>query len=141
MSEESTTTDLVELTRGVLEAINRRVMDAVMSRCLPDCVYDPSPTGQLGRFEGPAAIRGFLEDWWGAFEELRFDVVEVRDLGGGVVLAVVWQDARPAGSTRYVRAREAYVTEWVGEMVARNSVYLDIDAARAAAERLAEERR
>jgi ketosteroid isomerase-like protein len=140
MSEESRTPDLAELTRRVFEAVNRRDTDAVMSRCLPDCVYDPSPTGQLGVFEGPAEIRGFLEDWWGAFEELRFDFDEVRDLGSGVVLAVVRQDARPAGSTGYVRAREAFVYEWVKEMIARVTVYLDIDAARAAAERLAENR-
>src|SRR5581483_8734054 len=98
-------------------------------------------TGQLGVFEGPAAIRGFLDDWWGAFEEQRFDFEEVRDLGSGVVLAVVRQDARPTGSSAHVRAREAYVSEWVGEMVARVTVYLDIDAAHTSAERLAEELR
>ncbi len=140
MSDEPATPDLVELTRRVFEAMNRRDMDAVVSRCLPDCVYDPSPTGQVGVFEGPAAIRGFVEDWSGAFEELRFDFDEVRDLGGEVVLAVVRQVARPAGSTRYVRAHEAYVCQWVGDKTARVTVYLDIDAARAAAQRLAEER-
>jgi ketosteroid isomerase-like protein len=139
MSEESTTPDLVELTRSVFEAVNRRDLDAVMSLCRPDCVHDPSPTG-LGVFEGPAAIRGFLEDWWGAFEELRFELEEVRDLGRGVVFAVVRQDARPAGSTGYVRAREAFVYEWVDGMIARVTVYLDIDEARAETERLAPER-
>ncbi len=139
MPEGSTSADLVELTRRVFEAMNRRDLDAVVSRCLPDCVYDPSPTGQVGVFEGPAAIRGFVEDWSGAFEELRFDFDEVRDLGGGVVLAVVRQAARPAGSNSYVRAHEAYVCQWVGDMSARVTVYLDIDAARAAAQRLAEE--
>ena len=140
MSEQSTTPELVELTRRVFDAVNRRDMGAVMSRCAPDCVYDPSPTGQLGVFEGPAAIRGFLEDWWSAFEELRFDFEEVRDLGSGVVFAVVLQDARPGGSTAYVQAREAFVYEWVEERIARVTIYLDIEAARAAAERLAEER-
>ena len=140
MPEESTTPDLVELTRRVFEAVNRRDMDAVMSRCPPDCVYDPSPTGQLGVFEGPAEIRGFLEDWWRAFDDLRFDFEEVRDLGSGVVLAVVRQEGRPTGSTGHVRAREAFVYDWVEEMIARVTVYLDIDEARAAAEHLAEER-
>jgi ketosteroid isomerase-like protein len=139
MSEESTTPDVVELTRGQWEAVNRGDVDALMSRFPPDGVYDPSPTG-LGVFEGPAAIRGFLEEWWGAFEELRYELEEVRDLGNGVVFAVVRQDGRPAGSTGYVRAREAYVHEWVDGMIARVTIYLDIDEARAAAERLAEER-
>src|ERR1700736_4306838 len=106
-----------------------------MSRCLPDCVYDPSPTGQLGVVEGPAEIRGFLENWWRAFDELRFDFEEVRDLGSGVVLAVVRQEGHPTGSTGHVRAREACVSDWVEEMIARVTVYLDIDAARAAAGR------
>src|SRR3954454_13277822 len=139
MPEDSTTRDLVELVRSQWEAVNRRDLDALMSLCSPDGVYDPSPGG-VGIFEGPAAIRGFLEDWWGAFEELRFELEEVRDLGNSVVFAVVRQDARPAGSIGHVRAREAYVYEWVDGLNARVTIYLDIDAARAAAERLAEER-
>ena len=34
-------------------------MDAVISRCPPDAVYDTSPDG-LGVYEGPAAIRAFI---------------------------------------------------------------------------------
>ena len=139
MSEESTSTDPVELTRRQWDAVNRGDVDALMSRFPADGVYDPSPTG-LGVFVGPAAVRGFLEEWWGAFEELRYELEEVRDLGKGVVFAVVRQDGRPAGSTGYVRAREAYVHEWVDGMIARVTIYLDIDEARAAAERLAQER-
>jgi hypothetical protein len=50
------------------------------------------------------------------------------------------QHARPIGSTAPVQAREALVTEWVEGWAVRVTVYLDIDEARAAAERLAEER-
>ena len=139
MSEESTTPDLVELVRRQLEAVNRRDMDALMSFCPPDGVYDAS-AGGLGVYEGPVAIRGFLEEWGDAFEELAFKPEEVLDLGHGVTFAVVRQDARPAGSTGYVRPREAYVVEWMASMIARFTVYPDIDEARAAAERLAEER-
>jgi ketosteroid isomerase-like protein len=139
MPEESTTPDLVELTRRQWEAVNRGDLDALMSLCPPDGVYDPSPAG-LGVFEGPAAIRGFFEDWWGAFEERRYGLEEVRDLGNGMAFAVVRQDARPAGSTGHIRAREAYVYQWVDGLIARVTIYLDIDEARAAAERLAAER-
>src|SRR6266567_4534582 len=65
MSQESTTPDLVELVGRQLEAVNRRDLDAVMSFCPPDGVYDVSPSG-LGVFERPVAIRGFLKDWWDA---------------------------------------------------------------------------
>ena len=38
MSDDPTTRDLVELTRRQFEAVNRRDMDAVMSRFPPDGV-------------------------------------------------------------------------------------------------------
>jgi hypothetical protein len=140
MTEESTTPDLVELTRRQFEAVNRRDMDAVMGRFPPDGVYDTSPDG-LVVYEGPAAIRAFIGEWWDAFEELALEPEEVLDLGHGIVLLVVCQSARPANSTGHVQRREAYVLEWVDDMIRRTTVYTDIDEGRAAAERLAEERR
>jgi ketosteroid isomerase-like protein len=139
MPEESTTPHLVELVRQNFEAVNRRDIDVVISLCAPDGVYDTGADG-LGVFEGPAAIRGFLDDYWGAFEDLRFELEEVLDLGNGVTFCAVRQDARPAGSIGYVRRREAYVLEWVEDMVARLTVYTDVVEARATAERLAESR-
>jgi hypothetical protein len=62
MSEESTTTDLLELVRTQLEAANRHDIEAFMSVVAPDSVYDASPD-ELGLYEGPAAIRGLIEDW------------------------------------------------------------------------------
>jgi ketosteroid isomerase-like protein len=139
MPEEFTTPSLVELVRQNFEAVNRRDLDAVIGLCAPDGVYDTGADG-LGVFEGPAAIRGFLEDYWGAFEDLRFELEEVLDLGNGVTFSAIRQDARPAGSIGYVQRREADVLEWVESMVARLTVYSDIDEGRATAERLAESR-
>jgi ketosteroid isomerase-like protein len=139
MSEQPTTPDLVELTRQSLEAVNRRDMDAVMSRIPPDGVYDTLPAGLMVH-EGQAAIRAFIGEWWDAFEELTLAPEEVLDLSHGIVLVVVCQDARPANSTSPVQRREAYVLEWVEGMIRRTTVYTDIDQARADAERLAEER-
>ena len=139
MSEESATPDLVELTRQNLDAVNRRDIEAVMSRFPPDCVYDTTPAG-LMMYEGPAAIRAFIAEWWDAFAELALEPEEIRDLGGGIVLVVVCQTARPTNSTSPVQRHEAYVLEWVEGMVRRTTVYTDIDGARAAAERLAGER-
>jgi hypothetical protein len=53
---------------------------------------------------------------------------------------VVIQNARPVHSTGFVRIRYAAVTKWVDGMMARITNYSDVDEARAAAERLAEER-
>jgi hypothetical protein len=139
MIEESTTPDLVELTRRNLEAANRHDLDAFMSVFAPDAVYDASRDG-LGVYEGPGAIRGLIGGWWGVFEDLQLAPEEIVDLGSGVVFTVLRHDARPVGSTGYVTTRQAYVSSLVEGMVARVTVYGDIDEARADAERLAESR-
>jgi ketosteroid isomerase-like protein len=139
MSQESTTPDPVELARRQLEAVNRRDLDAVMTPIASDATYDTAPSG-MGVYEGHAAIRAFLKGYWECFEELRFELEEALDLGNGVGLLVNRQVARPVGSTAYVRTREAHVIQSVEGMVVRLTVYNDIDEARAAAERLAEER-
>jgi ketosteroid isomerase-like protein len=139
MSEESTAPDPVELTRQQFEAANRHDMDAVVSRIAPDGVYDTSPDG-MGVYVGPAAIRAFLGGWWDAFEELAYELEEVLDLGHGFVFVVVCQKGRPANSTGHLQRREAYVLEWLEDIIRRTTVYTDIDEGRAAAERLAAER-
>jgi uncharacterized protein (TIGR02246 family) len=135
MPEESTTPNLVELVRKQLEAANRRDLDGVMSCVAEDGVLD----GRADLIEGRAAIRGFVEEWFSAYEELDYELEEVRDLGNGVVFAVVIQDGRPVGIDGRVRQREGWVYLWVGGSIARLTTS-DIDEARAAAERLAEQR-
>ena len=136
MSQESTTPDLVELVRKQLEALDRRDLDGVMNSVAEDSVLE----GRVENFlEGRAAIRRFLEDWFRAWEELDFELEEVSDLGGGVVFAVVIQDGRPAGGDGRVRQREGWIYLWVGGSIARLTTS-EVDQARAAAERLAEQR-
>jgi ketosteroid isomerase-like protein len=98
-----------------------------------------SPAG-LGSYEGQAAIRGVLEDWLDAYDEFEFEPEQVHDLGNGVVFAVARQNARPVGSTGYVQMHQGNVFVWVEGMIERFAAYLDPAEARAAAERLAEER-
>jgi ketosteroid isomerase-like protein len=139
MTEESTTPALEEIARRSLDAVNRRDLDTLMSYAAPDLVYDSSPGG-LGVFEGQATIRTVITGYWDTFEELRYELEDFLDLGNEVTFAVIRQHARPIGSTAPVQAREAQVTEWVEGRAMRVTMYLDIDEARAAAERLAEER-
>jgi ketosteroid isomerase-like protein len=136
MSEESMTLDLVELVRKQLEALDRRDLDGVMSSVAEDTVPDGRAAGV---FEGRAAIRGLLEDWFRAWEELDFELEEVSDLGGGVVFAVVIQDGRPVGGDGRLRQREGWVYLWAGGSIARLTIS-EVDQARAAAEQLAKER-
>jgi hypothetical protein len=57
-----------------------------------------------------------------------------------VTFAVNRHHALAVGSSAPIQAREAQVTEWEDGFVVRITVYIDIDADRAAAERLADER-
>jgi ketosteroid isomerase-like protein len=139
MSDESTTPDLVERWQRAAEAAARRDFDAVVSVYAPDAVWDASLAG-VGSFEGPMAIRSFLEDWIGAYEEYEYEQEEGHDLGSGVVFVVGRVDGRPIGSPGTVQERWAWTAVWAAGMVVRVVVNQDIDEARAAAERLAEER-
>ena len=136
MSHESTTPDPVELVRRQFEALNRRDFDGVMSSVAEDGIL----VGRFGDFfEGRAAIRGLVEDWFRPWEELDFELEEVSHLGRGVVFAVVIQEGRPVGGDGHVRQREGWVYLCVGGSIARLTTS-EVDQARAAAERLAQER-
>src|SRR3982074_239122 len=77
MSEESATPDLVELTQELSDA---RGVDATMQFYAAEAVYDMSKVG-LGTFVGRPAIRRFLEEWLGSYEETEDAVQEITDLG------------------------------------------------------------
>jgi ketosteroid isomerase-like protein len=138
MSEESTT-PVVELLRSAVEAANRRDFDALGSFFTPGAVYDLSPSG-FGTYEGLAAIRALFEEWWSVYDELESEVEEVLDLLHGVVFVVLLQNGRPVGSTGFLQQRQGWVMVVVDGMVVRVMAYRDPDEARAAAERLAQER-
>jgi ketosteroid isomerase-like protein len=137
MSEASTTPDLVARVRGILDAANREDWDAILAFYAPEAVWD---TDGMGTFEGPAAIRGFWEDWWGSYEHLQIDVVEIGEIGDGVVLAGFHFQGAPKGTTAEAQTYIALVYEWVHGTVMRVTTYFDISEGRAAAERLAQER-
>jgi len=140
MSQESTTPDLVELTRRRFEAGSRGDLDAVLSLCAPDAVWEAVSLGTS--FEGVAAIRGFLEDWLGAYEEFEMEPEQILDLGNGVVFVVIRLTGRPAGSPgSALMRRRPLVFIWAEGLIAKvTAPSSDIAEARAAAERLAESR-
>jgi ketosteroid isomerase-like protein len=138
MSEESTTPNVVELGSRFLEAANRRDFDAMLSFFAPHASWELTALGAT--FEGVAAIGRFFDDWWGSYEELRFEQESASDLGNGVVFSVVTQMARLVGSSGDVPMRSGAVTEWMDGVIVRVALYRDIDEALATAERLAAER-
>jgi ketosteroid isomerase-like protein len=138
MSEESTTPDPVELTHRVYASLNRRDFDALMGLFGTDSVLDASRL-DLGTHAGPKAIRRYFEDFLGGLYEYGVQVEEMQDLGTGVIY-VVQLAHRGAASHAYVELHPALVFVWADGMLARVTLYTDTDEARAAAERLAEER-
>jgi len=141
MPEESTTPDPVELMLAMLEAGSRRDVDGLIAFCARDTLLDGTRTvGEQWR--GRAAIRGFAEEWVGAYEEMEWTAEELVDLGNGVLYASVCQAGRPVGSSGIVRQCQDWVAVWADDLLASLTFYPEhhIDEARAAAERLAEER-
>jgi hypothetical protein len=139
MPEESTTPDLVELTRLSFQPAKSRNFDAIMAFWVDDPVWDFPPMG-LGVYRGTAAVRGFFEDWIGSYDLFEVELEECRDLGKGIVLSVIVRRASPAGSCGDVTIRYASIAVWENSLIVSVTNYPDIDEARAAAERLAEER-
>src|SRR5436190_23778442 len=124
MPEDFTTPDLAELMGRAFEAANRRDLDAVASSFAEDATFDGRALGDI--FEGRAAIRSFLEEWFGAYEQLEVGLEEIRDLGNGIVFAVVFQNGRLVGSAGHLRQREGWVFVWVRGLIARLAIS-DID--------------
>jgi len=136
---ESTTSDVVGLTREFFTTATRQDIDAVMRFYGRDAVWDMSGAG-IGSFVGVAAIRDFVQDWWNTWQDHHHEVQEILDLGHGVVFAVVREDGQLVGSDLYVEQRGGWVFLWTEGKIRKGMAYVDIDEARAAAERLAEER-
>ena len=74
------------------------------------------------------------------YEDFEVALEEVNNLGNGVTILVAVQRGRPAGSSGFAELRYAAVMTWADGLIERITFYTDIDEARAAAERLAEER-
>jgi ketosteroid isomerase-like protein len=138
MPEESTTPNLVELTRRALEASNHGGVDSALTYFAPDAVWSVGPG--LERFEGKAAIRRFWTEWRSTFDDYSVDMEEALDLGGGVALATLRNRGRPISGGFDMQEPFTLVIEWTDGLITRVSGYHDPDEARAAAELLAQER-
>ena len=139
MSEEATTPDLVSRARLLIDVFSRRDLDAVMTFFKPDAVWDLSAAG-METCAGVAAIRDLLEVWFGAYQELTVTAEKLLDLGNGVVFLAYHEDGRLLGSNAHIQQRPAQVVLYDGSLISRMTAYLDVEEARAAAERLAAER-
>jgi ketosteroid isomerase-like protein len=144
VSQESTT-PYQQLVRRAFGALNRRDFDAALSLYTPDVVMEFRPLGlgvlEGGPLVGHEAIRKSWEDLTGSFDDFEFEGAGFHDLGSGVTWGVLVQRGRPHGSDALVEARGWAVAVWRDGRIARVTSYQDADEARAAAERLAQERK
>jgi hypothetical protein len=131
MPEESTTPDPIALARLFNEAFNRRDWDAVESFYAPDAVAVAAKG--VGTFEGAAVVRGVYEEAASFGDDFHIEIEEIIDLGNGAT-------GHPVGSSGELRMRTGNVVSWTEALIERETGYMDIDEARAAAERLAQER-
>ena len=137
-SEESATSDPVELTRQLIDAGNRRDLDAAMGLFARDVVWE-SVDG-LGVFDGATAVRGFLGDWLSSYEVFSMELKEVLELSNGIAFAAGQQIGRLLGAAATVEQGSAWGIAWEDGLAVRVVASVDIDKARAAAERLAGKR-
>lgn len=128
MAEGSAAPDLVQLVQHSFVAFDGLDFDASLCACAPDAVGDASSSG-IDRLESMARIRGIAEEWRHSHEEFESRLEEDADLGG-----------RLPGGTGRLRERSSYTDLWEAGAPSRVIVRADIDDARVAAERLAEER-
>jgi ketosteroid isomerase-like protein len=138
-SEDSMTPDPVQRTRAAFDAAGAEDLDGATANLAPNAVWEMDEVG-LGPFEGVEAIRAFLVEWWSLWEEHNHDVEDVHVLSEHVGYAIIREVGRMKGSDVVAEARVAHVIESFDGLVVRDTTYTDIDAARAFAERLAEER-
>jgi ketosteroid isomerase-like protein len=138
MPGESTTPDLAKVVTGLFEAADRGDWDAVLSAYAPYAVLETAD----GVFDtvSPERMRGFWEEIAAMFEDFAIKVETVVDLGNGIVYSIYRAQGRLAGSTGLVTERTAMIYEWVDGRITRLITRPDIEEARAAAERLAQER-
>jgi len=137
MSQGPRASDAAEATRSVSEAFNRRDFTAIESSYAEHAVVAGR---EIGTFEGAAAIRGLYEDMARPYGDVYGEIDELIDLGNGVAFAIVAVAGHPIGSNSEVRFRYASVVVVADGTIARQTNFMDIDEARAAAERLADER-
>ncbi|HTY95530.1 MAG TPA: nuclear transport factor 2 family protein [Solirubrobacteraceae bacterium] len=137
MPGDATAPDTVELARELLETGHRGEWDRAMEFFSPRAVW--VAIDAIEAFEGPA-MRDFWIEWYSAYEDVHIEIVDLVDLGGGLVMAVIHQSGRFGDAPTRITQDATLLYEWSSGLVDRVTSYARPDEARAAAERLLEER-
>jgi len=79
----------IDLVRGLIDALNRGDVDAMLARMHPDFEWRPleaSPVASV--YRGHEQVRRYVEDWLGTFESLRLELEELTEQGDQVLTIV-----------------------------------------------------
>lgn len=88
----------VEVARRAYDAVNRRDLDAFLALMDEEVEAISFLVAVEGEYQGHAGIRRWWENLLDVFPDFNVEVVEMRDLGGGSVLATLRWHGHGAGS-------------------------------------------
>jgi ketosteroid isomerase-like protein len=101
----------VDLTHRIIDAFNRRDLDALLALLDDDVEAAPPPAAIEGNYHGHAGIRRWWESLFEALPDFTIEVVEVRGIGD-LTLAVLRNLAHGAASGTLTQERLWLVSEW-----------------------------
>jgi ketosteroid isomerase-like protein len=125
------TPDPIEVIREQFVATNARDFEGAMKLYRDDVVLVVQE-GFLntGTFEGKEAVGEWFGDWFRAFgQDYRFDIEEVRHLGGGVVYLYARYGGTGRTSGAEVSDSRHYLYRVDDGLIARVQLFMDREAA------------
>ena len=128
MSQEN-----VKIARRVIDAFNRRDVDAIFACVNPDVEWFPAMSVTFGGgLRGHEGIESYVREVNDTWEEYRVVAHDFRDLGEDQVLVLSRVEGRGAGSGGLVNAAMGQIFDFRDGKIARVRTYLDHDQALAA---------
>ena len=115
----------VDVVRGHIEAFQAQDAPRTLSFLDPHVVLDMSRIGGIDSeaFYGHEALAEFVRRYAGTFEDYRYEVERLTDLGSGAVLAVVIETGRGKGSGAPVDRSYAHLYTVIDGKIARMTMF------------------
>lgn len=130
MRQRSVSAENVEIARRGYEALNERAWERITAFLAPDCEWEiRSVAPNAGTYRGLDAVRAVIEDWLGAFDELRIEPEEFIDAGPDQVVVLVRDQGRIKGSEARIDHRFAHVWTLRDGKLARFQSFFDKEQA------------
>ena len=122
----------VEAFKRGLDTFNRRDVEALLEGLDPEVEWHPAlPVlvgGEATVYRGHGGVREMLRDLYEAFDEIHFEISEIRDLGDRLV-AIGRSRARGGASGADVESPIGFVTEFKNGKAISIRNYLDPEEA------------